>query len=273
MPWIERDGARVWWCASSNAASAGDAVVLLMGLGCSSDLWHRVAPALAAKRRVILLDARGIGRTDVPGRLVHRIQDQAADVNAVLDAAGERAVHVVGYSMGGMVAQEVAAQFPERVRSLTLLGTHGGASTAVRASPAVLALMTTRAGLKPMAMLEAMQPHVYARRTPVSRIQQDHRLRLRHYPTAAGYQAQLDGLLVWSGMHRLASIAAPTLVIHGLEDGLVPPANGERLAQGIPNARLELLQDASHWLMTDQTQRTLRHLQSFLSPAQRQTAS
>ena len=118
MAFVERpQGARIWW----GSMGRGEPVVMLMGLGCSSALWFRVAPRLARTHRVILIDNRGTGQTHVPGAVVHRVPHMAADVAAVLDAAGEPDAHVIGFSMGGMIAQQVAVDFPHRVRSLALL--------------------------------------------------------------------------------------------------------------------------------------------------------
>ena len=119
MAFVERDGARIYW----NSLGQGEPVVLVMGLGCSSAMWFRIAPGLARTHRVILLDNRGAGQTVVPHFVVHRVSSMAADIGAVLDAAGEASAHVVGFSMGGMVSQQFAIDFPQRVRSLSLIGT------------------------------------------------------------------------------------------------------------------------------------------------------
>ena len=265
MPFVERGLARIWW-SSSSEADGREAVVLLMGLGCSSDMWFRVAPELARKYSVIVIDNRGVGRTKVRGAVVvHRIDAMADDVAAVLDDAGESAAHIVGFSMGGMVAQQFALSHPQRVRSLALLGTHGGAVHSVKADEAVIRLVFDRATSSPEQSLRALRPHVYARRTREERIDEDARMRLEYYPTSHGYKAQLYGILAWSGLPRLARVRAPTLVIHGVEDALVPAANGRMLAERIPGAQLEELDDASHWLMTDRTDKTLSLLRSHLS--------
>ncbi len=84
MPWVDHDGARIHW----NALGEGEPLVLIMGLGCSSAMWFRIAPRLARSHRVILLDNRGAGQTEVKHFVVHRVSTMAADVAAVLDAAG-----------------------------------------------------------------------------------------------------------------------------------------------------------------------------------------
>jgi 3-oxoadipate enol-lactonase len=265
MPFVERGLARIWWSGSSNA-DGRDAVVLLMGLGCSADMWFRIAPELARKYRVIVIDNRGVGRTRVRGAVVvHRIDAMADDVAAVLDEAGESSAHVVGFSMGGMVAQQFALSYPARTRSLALLGTHGGAVHSVKAHDAVIRLLLDKSTTSPEQSLRALRPYVYAQRTRDDRIDEDHEMRLEYYPTAHGYRAQLYGIMAWSAFRWLDRMQAPTLVVHGVEDDLVPVANGRMLAQRIPGARLEELDNASHWLMTDQTDKTLSLLRSHLS--------
>jgi pimeloyl-ACP methyl ester carboxylesterase len=266
MPIADNGPARIWWNASAPKEDGREAVVLIMGLGCSCDMWFRVAPELARRIRVIVLDNRGVGRTRVNGiAVVHRIDAMADDVAAVLNAAGERAAHIAGFSMGGMVAQQFALDHPDRTLSLTLMGTHPGAVHAVKARDEVLRLLFDKRNLSPQQRLDAMRPYVYAHTTHDERIDRDHELRLEHDPTIRGYQAQLYGLMAWSAYHRLSRIAARTLVVHGLDDALIPPANGRMLADRIPNARHEELRDASHWLFTDQTEETLALLSAFLS--------
>ncbi len=266
MPFVERSAARIWWSASAEHVAGRDAVVLLMGLGCSADMWFRIAPELAHSHRVIVIDNRGVGRTKVGGAvIVHRIDAMADDVAAVLDDAGESSAHVVGFSMGGMVAQQFALTYPARTRTLSLLGTHPGAMHSVKADDAVIRLLFEKADVTPEQSLRTLRPYVYAQRTRDERIDEDHAMRLEYYPTAHGYRAQLYGIMAWSALRRLDRIRAPTLVVHGVEDALIPVANGRMLAQRIPGARLEELDHASHWLMTDQTDKTLGLLRSHLS--------
>ena len=252
MSVLERpDGARIWWTSEGE----GEPVVLVMGLAYPSDMWFRVTPVLARRHRVIRLDNRGAGRTgDVPGA-PYTVETMAADVLAVLDEAGEASAHVVGASMGGLVAQEIALTSPDRVRSLVLACTHPGAAHAVW-DPEALALLASRGNVTPEQAAEASIPFNYAATTPRERIEEDWGVRLPLACSAAGYLAQLQGTSVWSGLERLPSLRVPTLVVHGEGDRLVPPANGRRIAQAVPGAELVVLPDASHLFFTDQPDRT-----------------
>ena len=260
MPFAQRDGARIYW----NSLGQGEPVVLVMGLGCSSAMWFRIAPGLARTHRVILLDNRGSGQTVVPHFVVHRVSAMAADIAAVLDAAGERSAHVVGFSMGGMISQQFAVDFPHRLRSLALIGTHAGGLWAVQAEAHVRELLFAKASMTAEASLRAMRPHTYARETPDTLFEEDALVRLANQPSARDYQAQLYALIYWSAYLQLPSLQTPALVLHGLQDALIPPANGRVLASRLRHSRLVELPEASHWLMTDCTQRCLATLQEHL---------
>jgi 3-oxoadipate enol-lactonase len=261
MAFVERDGAHIHWTALGQGAP----VVLVMGLGCSSALWFRVAPQLARTHRVILLDNRGVGLTRTATVVVHRVPQMAADVAAVLDAAGERSAHVVGFSMGGMVAQQFAVDFPDRVRSLALLATHCGGLRAVQAAAEVRRLLFAKGRMPPEEGLQAMRPYTYARQTPDALFDEDTLVRLANPPSVRGYEAQLFGLVGWSAWTDLPRLRCPTLVMHGLQDELIVPANAPILAGRIRDAELVELPGASHWLMTDDNPAVLGALRRHLT--------
>ncbi len=111
---------------------------------------------------------------------------------------------------------------------------------------------------------EAVLPYIYDAATPREKIEEDVGLRQRWLPTPAGYMAQLRAILAWESYCRIAQITAPTLVIHGKSDALVPPGNGELIAKRIPGAKLVLLEHASHLFVTDQTQASHKEILEFL---------
>jgi 3-oxoadipate enol-lactonase len=261
MSFTERDNARIYW----NALGKGEPLVLIMGLGCSSAMWFRIAPLLARNFRVILLDNRGSGLTEVKHAVVHRVSTMAGDVAAVLDAAGVADAHVFGLSMGGMIAQEFALEHPNRVRSLMLAATNCGGANAVLAEPHIWRLLFSKGEMTPEQSLEEMRPYTYARQTSQRLIDEDSLVRIVNYPTIQGYKAQLYGLMGWSSYSRLPRITCPTLVLHGTQDQLIPPRNGEILAERIAGAKRVELSYASHWLHTDQTDRSVAAIRDFTS--------
>lgn len=260
MAFVDRRDAQIYW----NSLGKGEPVVLIMGLGCSSAMWFRVAPHLAKTHRVILLDNRGSGQTRTRSALVHRIPVLAADVAAVMDAAGESNAHLIGFSMGGMIAQQFALDYPNRVRSLSLLGTHPGSPWAVKASEPVLRLLFDKALMSAEESLRQMRPHTYSRHTSDALFEEDALVRLANTPLPRDYQAQLYGLIYWTIYHQLPKINAPTLVMHGLEDALIPAENGRLIASRIPGTRLVEIPSASHWLMTDSNAECISTLKQHL---------
>jgi pimeloyl-ACP methyl ester carboxylesterase len=189
----------------------------------------------------------------------------ASDAAAVLDAAGIESAHVFGVSMGGMIAQELALQYPARVRSLILGCTAAGGPTAVRAEQEAIQMLMRREKMSPEQAAEASVPFIYDPATPRERIDEDIAVRRPWFPSPAGYAAQLQGILGWEAYSRLGQIAAPTLVIHGESDRLVPPGNAKLIAERIPGAKLVIIPHASHLFLTDQTEVSHHAILQFLN--------
>jgi pimeloyl-ACP methyl ester carboxylesterase len=166
--------------------------------------------------------------------------------------------------MGGMIAQEFALAYPSRVRRLVLGCTACGGPKAVRADPEVNNVLFARAEMPPEAAVEAAVPYIYDAGTPRERITEDLAIRLRAMPTREAYMAQLQGILAWQSFDRLPGIHGPTLVIHGQTDRLVPPGNGQVIAEQIPGSKFVLLPHASHLFTTDQPERSHAEILGFL---------
>jgi pimeloyl-ACP methyl ester carboxylesterase len=262
VPVLERpDSARISW--EADGPEDGQAVLLIMGLGYPAAMWFRQMPALTERYRVIRPDNRGAGHTgDVPGT-PYTVEMMAADCLAVLDAAGATTAHVVGISMGGLMAQEIALTEPERVRSLCLLATHPGIAHAVL-NPEAMAMLGNRGDLTAREAAAASMPFNYASSTPRERIEEDWAVRLPLAATNKGYLAQLTGTSQWDGHDRLGLVTSPTLVLHGELDALVPPENGRIIAERIPGAELVTVPQANHLLGTDQPEQVSELLVSWL---------
>ena len=264
MPFIDRaDGsdARIWW--EEEGAPDGDAVLLVQGLGYPGAMWYRVTPYLT-EYRTLWFDNRGVGRTGVPTG-PYPVEVMADDAAAVLDAAGVDAAHVIGASMGGFIAQELALRHPDRVRSLVLGCTATGGPEMAPAEPAALEMVAARAQMTPAEAAEAAVPFVYAADTPRARIEEDFAVRARIPTTPEGYTNQVLGVMSWAGAHdRVGSLSMPVLVITGTADRLVNPDNSKLLADAIPGAELVLLDGASHVFFTDQPEAAGDAIVSFL---------
>ncbi|MGA9569304.1 MAG: alpha/beta hydrolase [Candidatus Acidiferrales bacterium] len=259
MPFTENQGVKIYW----DEQGSGEPLLLIMGLSYPSYMWHRTRPFLAQNFRTIAFDNRGIGQSDVPEG-VYPIAQMASDAAAVLDAASVPSAHVFGVSMGGMIAQEFALQYPQRVRSLILGCTNAGGPHVVNAAPEVLQILM-RQGMTPEEAKEAIIPFIYDAGTPHARIDEDMVIRMKWYPTPQGYFGQLQGILAWEAYSRIAQIKSPTLIIHGETDQLVPVANAQLIAERIPHAKLVLIPHASHVFETDQPGVANRAIMEFLS--------
>ena len=258
MAFVENQGTKIYW----DEQGQGPPLLLIIGLGYASALWHRTRPVLAQRYSTIAFDNRGVGLSDVPPG-PYSIAAMASDAAAVLDAAGVSSAHVFGISMGGMIAQEFALQYPARTRSLILGCTAAGGPSAVRAESKVTDVLFAR-DMTPEQAREAILPYIYDVATPPEKIEEDVSLRRNWLPSLEGYMAQLLGILAWESYSRIAQITAPTLVIHGKSDALVPPGNGELIAKRIPGAKLVLLEHASHLFTTDQPQAAHKEILEFL---------
>ncbi len=260
MPFVENQGAKIYW----DEEGKGAPVLLIMGLGYPSQMWYRTRPLLAARYRAVALDNRGVGRSDIPPG-PYPIALMASDAKAVLDASGEASAHVYGVSMGGMIAQEFALQYPDRVRSLILGCTAAGGPTAVRAEPEVTQLLMARGQMTPQQAAEAAIPFIYYSDTPRARIDEDLAARKDWLVRPEAYINQLMGILAWESYSRLDQIKKPTLVIHGENDRLVPAGNGQLIASRIAGAQLVMIPRASHIYTTDQPDASHRAVLDFLA--------
>ena len=229
---------------------SGPPVLLVMGLAYPAAAWFRQVPALAAHHRVLTLDNRGAGETGLVEGAPYTVEQMTQDCLDVLDAAGAEQAHVVGISMGGLMAQELGLSHPDRVRSLTLMATHPGIAQAVMPAE-VVEFLTARASMPAEERGEFSIPFNYHPSTRRDLVTEDWRAREAGTAGPEGYAAQ-GGTALWSGWDRLPTMSVPTLVLHGAQDRLVVPENGEKIASAVPGARLELVEGANHILTTDQ---------------------
>ena len=262
MPFVENQGAKIYW----DEQGQGPPVLLIMGLGYTSCMWHRARPALAQRYRTVAFGNRGVGLSDVPPG-PYSIAAMAADAAAVLDAADIARTHVFGVSMGGMIAQEFTLQYTARARSLILGCTSPGGTSAIRAESKVIDILLLR-DMTPEQARTAILPYIYDASTQQALIDEDVNLRRNWLPSPEGYTAQLQAIRAWEAYSRIAQITAPTLIIHGRSDGLIPTGNSELIASRIPGAKLVLLEHASHMFLTDQPIAAMNEILAFLSARQ-----
>jgi 3-oxoadipate enol-lactonase len=261
LPFADRGPASLYY----ESRGRGPAVLLVMGLGMTLTAWWRTVPVLSSAFRVLAFDNRGVGRSE-PVALPYTVAQMADDAIAVLDAAGEDEAHVYGISLGGMVAQEIALRHPERLRALVLGATTPGGTRATAPEDPALGFFARAAAMGPEETAWASVPFIYAERTRrrhADRIAADIARRLRFPVDPRAYGHQLAAAVAHSTSARLEHIAAPTLVVHGEEDAVVPAGNARALADRIPGAELRLLPNAGHLYVTDEP-RADRDIARFL---------
>jgi pimeloyl-ACP methyl ester carboxylesterase len=140
-----------------------------------------------------------------------------------------------------------------------------GGPAAVRAEPEAIQMLMRREKMSPEQAAEAAVPFIYDPTTARARIDEDLAIRRPWFPSPAGYAAQLQGILGWESYSRINQIVAPTLVIHGEADRLVPPGNAKLIAERIPGAKLVMIPHASHLFLTDQTEVSHHAILQFLN--------
>jgi pimeloyl-ACP methyl ester carboxylesterase len=209
---------------------------------------------LARRLAVITFDNRGVGRSRA---LLHAYSTEtmADDAALVLDAAQIDRAHVYGISLGGMVAQQLTLRHPRRVRSLVLGATHPGGPHAVAPDDEVLSFFRRRPDLPQEEATWASVPYNYGpvcRRRHGSRIAEDIAHRLAHPFAADAYRAQLYAAGLHNCLGRLDRIDAPTLIVHGRHDRLIPVGNAELMASHMPSAKLEILEHSGHLYPTEE---------------------
>lgn len=232
---------------------SGPPVLLIMGLGLGGGAWWRTVPVLARRLEVITFDNRGVGRSRA---LLHAYTTEAMadDAVSVLDAAGVDRVHVYGMSLGGMVAQQLALRHAERVRSLVLGATHAGGPYARPSEPDVLAFLLRRLWMGQEEAARQSVPFNYGercRQEHPERIAEDLGHRLAHPFARQAYRAQMWAAMMHNCYGRLDRIEAPTLVVHGSRDRMIPIENGRMIAARIPGARLVELEESGHLYPTE----------------------
>lgn len=245
---VERPDARIAF--ADEGPPQAPPLLLLMGLGGTYAAWgDAFLGALRDDYRLIRVENRGVGASDNRAERFS-MSDMAADAAAVLAACQLASAHILGISMGGMIAQQLAIDRPAQARSLTLISTHFGGERVVP--------MTERAQV-----LFAPQPEGQTQLQYFERLftqltapgfgahhEDDLRhfveLRARHPVPPATYQAQLHALLESDRSAAVGKLATPTLVIHGTDDPLIPVDNGRMLAQRIAGARYVELADCGH---------------------------
>ena len=238
----------------------GDPLLLIMGLAADSQAWMFQIPDFAKQYRVIAFDNRGVGRSSKPAG-PYTIHEMADDTLGLLDALKIDKAHVVGVSMGGMIAQELVLRNPERVRALVLACTYPEPDADIERTrtftveqfggsvDASGGIHVDLKALNPMMFLQQLLPNVFNQsfiEKELPKLMQIFSGALQYGFSMEAILGQVGAVMTHKATDRLHAIKSPTLVITGDADRLVPPASSDILAREIPNARLVKIPGGSH---------------------------
>ena len=259
---VEVDGVRL----RTSVRGDGPPVLLITGLGASLDLAEPFERELAGRGfRAIAFDAPGVGRS-TPYAWPRRMSGIARTVRRMLDVLGYDRVDVLGVSLGGAVAQQFAHQSPERTRRLVLAATACGLG-GVPGSPGVLLTLATPRRYYQPDYYRSVAGRIYggeARRDPDALLHGSV-ARFIERPSLRGYLGQLYAIGGWTSLPWLRSLRAPTLVLSGDDDPIVPLVNGRILARFIPDARLHVVRRGGHLFLLERPAEMAELIAKFLA--------
>lgn len=251
----------------TSVRGTGRPLLLITGLGASLDLAAPFERELSARGvQVISFDAPGIGGS-TPYRRLRRLPGLARTVAGLLDELGHDRVDVLGVSLGGAVAQQLAHQFPHRVRHLVLAATMPGLGGMPGSPHALLPLATPRRYRDP-AYYRRIAGRIYGglARTDPAALLHATRGRLQP-PSLVGYVGQLYAISGWSSLPWLHTLRQPTLVLAGDDDPIVPLINGRILAWRIPHATLRVVPGGGHLFVLERPAEIAGVVTDFLHTA------
>ena len=256
---VEHRGCRLSYRVAGN--DGGEPVLLIQGVGVHGDGWRPQVDGLAGRCRCLSFDNRGMGLSQPMGTPL-TVEQMAEDARVLMDAQGWDAAHVVGHSLGGLVALHLALSARSRVRSVALLCTFATGRIATRFTPWMLCVgLRTRVGPRRMrrrAFLQLVMP-------PDALAGADHDALAARLAPLFGHDLadqppvtmkQLGAMKRYDAAPRLGELAGlPTLVVSAAHDRIAPVSAGRAIAAGIPGARYVEMRDASHGVTLEQPER------------------
>jgi len=246
----------------------GFPLIMIQGLSENAYWWDTpMIDDLSKHLKTVIFDNRGVGRSDnLDGDLT--IEIMAADALGLMDALNISQAHILGHSMGGMIAQELALKFPERVKKLVLCSTSCGGSKAEPSSQATQKILTKLSfkGHTRRLVDEAM-PHIFTKKfmdenPEFIEKKIDDILIIPTGPTT--FKAQIGSWMRYNSYRKLKEMNIPTLIMHGKQDILVPPSNADLLAAKIPNAEVVYFDFNAHLIHTEEPDKFTEVLLNFL---------
>jgi pimeloyl-ACP methyl ester carboxylesterase len=270
MPHADANGQRLYY----EEHGEGDPLLMVMGLGGDLLAWAPQIPAWSEQYRLIAVENRDVGRSsyaDGP----YEIADMAADTLALADELGIDTFHLLGLSMGGAIAQNVALRAPDRVRTLTLCVTWGGSGPYGAERSRVMGAQIERMSPEEhvdQLMLLGLSEEFYENRDSVAWLR---RMILRnpHPQTTEAFLRQFEACGRHDVRDRLGELSMPTHVIGAEHDVMVPPWKSTELADLIPGAKLTMLERAPHMVNIESAERFNQAVLDYLASASERTTA
>lgn len=242
----------------------GAALLLVHGLGYARWGWEPLVPLLAERFRVITFDNRGIGRSSVPPG-PYTAAEMATDALAVLDESGVEKAHVAGTSLGGMIAQELAIDHPDRIDRLVLLSTTPGRPAGYPMPEATVRLLEQASDWEPEVALRRFVENALGPAPDRGLVDEILRYRFANPQDPAGWAAQAAAGTTYAGGDRCREIASPTLILSGTEDRVVDHRNSHLLGELIPGATVRLVEGGGHLVFWEHPRLVANMIIEFLT--------
>jgi pimeloyl-ACP methyl ester carboxylesterase len=239
---------------------------MIMGLRRNVEWWYRQVPALSNHFRVIIFDNRGAGRSEKPA-MEYSIRLFADDTAGLMDALDLQGANILGYSMGGYIAQELALNYPAKVKNLILASTGCGGERAILMSSDRLEKFQANAGLEPEEIIRK-DMDIYFSDKYVSNhpdnVEEFIEISLRYPQPVNAFDRQFDACLRHDTADRLDRLSIPTLIMTGDDDPLVPPENSYILKELLPHAELFVFPGGHHCVMIEKAEQFNNKVVDFL---------
>jgi 3-oxoadipate enol-lactonase len=242
-----------------------------MGFSGSSRGWGEAfLKPMEQRFKIIVIDNRGTGESDKPDA-EFTLRDMAADIAAVLDHAKMPRAHILGISMGGMIAQEFVLAYPERTRGLVLGCTNCGTSHSVPADPAAIANLIPQPGMDPVEQarraFSVACGKAFLNSEAGQAILAQAIAEMGNYPVTPMHTFMRQGQAIggFDSFARLGQIKSPTLIIHGDDDSIVPYPNADVLQGAIPGSKKHTLRAAGHMFFWEVPDEAVRVAGDFLA--------
>lgn len=272
MPYATSGDARIYY----EVRGEGPSLVLVEGLGYARWMWIMQVDDLSRDHKLIIYDNRGVGKSDKPN-YPYTMDLFADDLKAVMDAVGAESAHILGVSMGGMIAQWFALKYPDSVRSLILVSTHHGGKDI---KPIPRETLNAMFGPPPSHLKSERDILAYKMRYAFSPgwpeanrelFEKLIDLRMREPQPPEAYMNQARAALTFDASDRLHEIQAPTLIIHGDQDRVVPVGNAFKLHAKIKNSRLVIFKGAGHLVIIERASEFNNIVREFIKSVEQET--